>query len=420
MRGYRRASGFIVSAMMVVATLHWAAEAARAVSIPVTFTLSTSAADNKISGVGTAEGVLPGNTSSSKLPLTAQAGGGGVANWQGTINAQVGFDPVSGQVTRIRFTGANINPLDHSSFSPGGWDPDAEDPTGDPGNTDGNFTKGTFEPGDYAYLIPGFVQSAIRGSLLSTTSGNNAVSGGSFKAATGIQFTDGVLALNAEPLDSIANDPLTDQILALELADQNTYGGQHVGLGVWRVGGTVNGALTPRFDAAGDPVILRDQANNPLQQVFQNDASLDGNVALTNLGGQSRKLDLTLPIDADAIFYIGDFEVIFGFSGTLKATATVNLPKPGDTNDDGKVNGVDYIAWANGFNKFNSSANALYTQGEFTGDGKVDGTDYITWATNFQSGSAAMPVPEPSTMALSLLAGLGLGLAAWRSRFKRS
>lgn len=80
----------------------------------------------------------------------------------------------------------------------------------------------------------------------------------------------------------------------------------------------------------------------------------------------------------------------------------------GDANGDGYVDGVDYVAWASHF-----KASGSLAEGDFNGDGFVDGIDYIAWASNFHNGfernlAAAMPVPEPGTFVLALVAALGL------------
>lgn len=78
----------------------------------------------------------------------------------------------------------------------------------------------------------------------------------------------------------------------------------------------------------------------------------------------------------------------------------------GDLNFDGVVDGADYVVWANNFGQ----SGKQYWEGDFNLDGVVDGADYVVWANNFSSAtSAAMPmaahaVPEPSSLALLLLA----------------
>jgi hypothetical protein len=92
------------------------------------------------------------------------------------------------------------------------------------------------------------------------------------------------------------------------------------------------------------------------------------------------------------------------------------LPALGDSNGDDKVNGADYTNWADNFNKFNTTADGLNSQGDFNGDGKVDGADYTIWADNFSPGSAALPIPEPTSLVLGLLGAAGVAVIAARRR----
>jgi hypothetical protein len=88
----------------------------------------------------------------------------------------------------------------------------------------------------------------------------------------------------------------------------------------------------------------------------------------------------------------------------------------GDANLDGQFDGIDYVAWADHF-----GASGNWSQGDFNHDGIVDGLDYVIWSDRFDGagvspslmtsgervtlgGSDTMPVPEPETAHLSLLA----------------
>ena len=51
---------------------------------------------------------------------------------------------------------------------------------------------------------------------------------------------------------------------------------------------------------------------------------------------------------------------------------------PGDANDDGSVDGLDYIIWSNNYHQSGG-----WGEGDFTGDGYVDGLDYIVWSNNY-------------------------------------
>lgn len=100
------------------------------------------------------------------------------------------------------------------------------------------------------------------------------------------------------------------------------------------------------------------------------------------------------------------------FQKGVDAIAATQFGVPGDFTLDGKVNGADYIVWATNF----KSAGTL-SEGDANRDGVVDGADYIVWATNFQSAtSAALPVPEPSSLALAAAALAGLALFARKAR----
>jgi len=98
----------------------------------------------------------------------------------------------------------------------------------------------------------------------------------------------------------------------------------------------------------------------------------------------------------------------------------------GDTNLDGKVNGTDFTILATNFNQ----SGKAWDQGDFNYDGKVNGSDFLLLASNFNqsaSGSAVAgddlaaldafaaangmslaSVPEPASMGLILVAGLGV------------
>lgn len=71
-------------------------------------------------------------------------------------------------------------------------------------------------------------------------------------------------------------------------------------------------------------------------------------------------------------------------SNTATATATSTVtstpaPLPGDANNDGVVDGADYIPWLTHYNQTISGT----INGDFNGNGKVDGVDYVIWFTNY-------------------------------------
>jgi hypothetical protein len=53
----------------------------------------------------------------------------------------------------------------------------------------------------------------------------------------------------------------------------------------------------------------------------------------------------------------------------------------GDFNGDGKVDGVDFLAWQSHFGR--GLTNATGSQGDANGDGMVDGKDFLIWQQNY-------------------------------------
>ena len=81
----------------------------------------------------------------------------------------------------------------------------------------------------------------------------------------------------------------------------------------------------------------------------------------------------------------------------------------GDFNNDGVVDGDDLPMWQGGFG---ISSGAMLANGDADLDGDVDGNDFLTWQTGFGSGPGAtdisVPVPEPASIGLALLAVTGM------------
>jgi hypothetical protein len=102
-------------------------------------------------------------------------------------------------------------------------------------------------------------------------------------------------------------------------------------------------------------------------------------------------------------FYIRSIEV----TGPTSST--------GDFDNDGDRDGADYLAWQRGFG---TQTGATRAQGDANGDGDVDAGDLAIWRQEFGtggSGPGSGAVPEPSTFATALAAGL-LGHSAVRRR----
>ncbi|MCA9259241.1 MAG: hypothetical protein KDA61_08580, partial [Planctomycetales bacterium] len=86
-----------------------------------------------------------------------------------------------------------------------------------------------------------------------------------------------------------------------------------------------------------------------------------------------------------------------------------------DFDQSGAVDAADLTRWAQGFGAIDG---ALQANGDSNGDGVVDGADFLAWQRQLGAGAASVtagqPVPEATTLALSV--GLGLSLAFLKRR----
>ncbi|MGD9636525.1 MAG: PEP-CTERM sorting domain-containing protein [Pirellulales bacterium] len=87
--------------------------------------------------------------------------------------------------------------------------------------------------------------------------------------------------------------------------------------------------------------------------------------------------------------------------------------KPGDVDDDGDVDAIDFGIIRDHFKQVVGARNL----GDLDGDGTVSFTDYLDWRTHLPAGSAAaslsLAVPEPATIGLVTLA-IGVWAVAGR------
>jgi len=108
-------------------------------------------------------------------------------------------------------------------------------------------------------------------------------------------------------------------------------------------------------------------------------------------------------------------------SGTIEIMYTLL----GDANLDGKVNGIDFNLLATNFNQAVTNG---WDKGDFNYDGKVNGIDFNLLAANFNqlasqsdaaylaalnsfaaaNGISLANVPEPASVAMMVIAGLGI------------
>jgi hypothetical protein len=119
-------------------------------------------------------------------------------------------------------------------------------------------------------------------------------------------------------------------------------------------------------------------------------------------------------------------EMVFGYIYRMIADS--------DGNEDGKVDGLDYLKWAGAFgtdpvlnpaspDTIVPAPGRTFNQylGDYNSDGKVDGLDYLRWASEFGfvgdgSDTLSAAVPEPCSLALACFALTSMGLAIRRLR----
>ena len=111
---------------------------------------------------------------------------------------------------------------------------------------------------------------------------------------------------------------------------------------------------------------------------------------------------------------INDSASISMFTATIPQNGEVRLtqvlfvrdaPLSGDFDEDGDVDGDDFLAWQSGFG---TTTGATHMDGDADGDGDVDGDDFLIWQGQFGTGegSGAPGVPEPSGVLLYVVLSL--------------
>ena len=82
----------------------------------------------------------------------------------------------------------------------------------------------------------------------------------------------------------------------------------------------------------------------------------------------------------------------------------IQPPLAADFDDDGDVDGDDFLLWQINFPVLDGTAGS--SSGDANGDGNVDGDDFLVWQRNFTYPTAISSVPEPNSLVLLALGGL--------------
>lgn len=105
-------------------------------------------------------------------------------------------------------------------------------------------------------------------------------------------------------------------------------------------------------------------------------------------------------------------------SGLAAGQEKIMVTLPGDVNLDGTVNLYDFAVLRK---NFGLSSGAQWDQGDFNYDGKVNLTDFLLLRSNFgkslvSAATTTVATPEPATLGLFAIGGLGLLVRRRRAR----
>ncbi len=191
------------------------------------------------------------------------------------------------------------------------------------------------------------------------------ISGSSVKSAT-LRFTPALARNVSKRVNIASNSNWTEENI-------NWNNKPQLGIEI----GQLNGIST----SVGSPVDIELNVSQ-LQQYFGGFFSL----AITNTGTND-----TFSVQSKE--NNNPPQLILSVSGETNPTST---PKSGvltgDANNDGKVDGLDYVVW---LTNYNTSTSAGSSKGDFNNSGFVDGLDYVTWLANY--GKVVTPTSTPTS-----------------------
>lgn len=99
-----------------------------------------------------------------------------------------------------------------------------------------------------------------------------------------------------------------------------------------------------------------------------------------------------------------DLRISEAYDGLLQIFVDIASTFEADFDYDSDVDGDDFLIWQN---NFPISSGVTKMSGDANADGDVDGNDFLIWQNQFPAAVVTSFVPEPSTVLLLSLGGMG-------------